>query len=173
MLFVPECFKQAHLYVVCVRVFTISTSVYCLYLHQACHILNRPLTLRMSFVETASIRVAMSRKYKPCVCSCDIVKTKIQIGTKRTIKSQFQLLLISYIQSVIRHTVICRMCSSSLHHRVKLQVAHNFSAQTARFRNPNPPPILVGMFFCNIPLSTVLEFLVLFLTAARDDYIDI
>jgi len=53
------------------------------------HILNWPLILQMSFVVTVSICGVVSGKDKPCVCSCDRVKTKIQIGIKQTINSQF------------------------------------------------------------------------------------
>ena len=156
--------------------FTIGTSVYCLFVSAlGTSYLKSALNF---FVEPLSICCVVSRKDRPFVCSCDIMKTKIQIGKKQTTKSQFYLLLKSHIQSVIRHTVTCRMCSSGLRHRVIRRVVHKYSAQTARFHYPQPSPSCLPVFalaccFCDATLSSVLEFHVHFLTAARYHGIDI
>ena len=52
-------------------------------------LLNRPLILQMSSVETLFVRGVVSRKAQLCICSCDTAKTKIQIGAKHTINRQF------------------------------------------------------------------------------------
>ena len=191
MLFVTECFKQSHHYVVCVRGFQIDTSLYfvseclqqahqcivCLCVHQTRRILNRPLILQMPFVEAVSIRGVVSRKDKPRICPCDSENqdTDRYKANNKTAVFAFIVLIHPQCNQAQCHmqnvffwlTPPCEMMDGPQLFGPNRTVSQPTTVPTIS------PRVYVGMLFCNVPLSSLLEFLLHFLTAARDDYIDI